>query len=118
MEKVEVVKTKLRKVPVSDITIGTRFRSEIDIEGIFLESIEAKGILQPITLNKSLHLVAGRRRLAAAIALHYKTIPAIIRDTEDELDLRECELIENSMRKDLHWLDQVKLTNRIHNLLK
>ncbi|MEK0325185.1 MAG: ParB N-terminal domain-containing protein [Nitrosopumilus sp.] len=118
MEKVEVVKTKLRKVPIDTILIGDRFRKESVIDPNFLDSIEAKGVLQPITLNKNLELVAGGRRLTAARQLKHKTIPALIRETEDELDLRECELLENSMRKDLHWVDQVKLTNRIHNLLQ
>ena len=118
MEKVEVVKTKLRKVPIDTILIGDRFRKDVELDENFLNSVEVKGILQPITLNGKLHLVAGGRRLAAAIKLKHKTIPALVRDTEDELDLRECELLENSMRKDLHWVDQVKLTNRIHNLLQ
>jgi len=112
--------SELRKLHVKDIKVGTRFRKEYKNLESLKASIKDKGIVQPITVNKNIELVAGGRRYAAAAALLLEGItvevPALIRDTDDELDLRECELIENIEREDLTWQEEVALTERIHEL--
>lgn len=100
----------------SEVIVGERFRTDNDLSEEFLDSIRVKGILQPITINGSRVLVAGGRRLAAALLLKLPSIPAVIRETAGELDLRECELIENLARKDFNWSDRIRLVNRIHEL--
>ena len=53
------------------------------------ESLKVNGLLQPITVrpapNKTgtFELIAGERRLRAAIALGWKTIPAVVKDLTD-----------------------------------
>jgi len=44
--------------------------------------------------------------------------PYIMRQTDDELDLRECEYIENAFRKDLEWQERNAIVSRIHDLMK
>ncbi|KKL65719.1 hypothetical protein LCGC14_2152200, partial [marine sediment metagenome] len=100
-----------------DIEIGDRFRKENDLSDDFLDSIVEKGFIQPITINQDMMLVAGGRRLEAAKQLKI-SIPYIMRQTEDELDLRECEFIENAFRKDLEWQERNAIVSRIHDLMK
>jgi ParB/RepB/Spo0J family partition protein len=102
---------------VDRIIVGERFRLDNELDDEFLESIKNKGILQPITVDQEWTLVAGGRRLAAAKVLSIQ-IPYIQREVDGELDLRECELVENTFRKDFNWLDRNKLVARIHSLMK
>ena len=99
------------------INFGKRFRENYEVDGDFLDSIKEKGVLQPISITYTDKLIAGGRRLTAALKLNLQQIPVLIRDTEDELDLRECELFENIHRKGLRWDESVLLTARIHELM-
>ena len=101
-----------------DVNAGTRFRIDNELDDEFIESIKEKGILQPITISPDRVLIAGGRRLAAALQLGLAEIPALVRAVEDELDLRECELIENAFRKDLKWLDRNNLVAKINELME
>lgn len=106
------------EIDVNLINVGTRFRTDNSLDEEFLESIRSKGILQPITIDQNFTLVAGGRRLAASKLLDLTSIPYVQRRVDGELDLRECELIENSFRKDFDWLDRNKLVSEIHKLMK
>jgi len=108
---------KIKDVPLDDIKVGERFRKEMgDIETL-AESIKSKGLIQPITINENMELLAGYRRLSACRLAGLGEIPAIIRKTEDELDEKEIELYENVHRKDLSWAESVRLKEAIHKLL-
>ncbi|KKL65539.1 hypothetical protein LCGC14_2153930, partial [marine sediment metagenome] len=97
---------KVKDILISDITIKDRFRQELGSLASLSESIAEKGLIQPITVDTNLTLVAGRRRLAAAVAAGLDKIPAVIREIEDELDAREIELFENLHRKDPEWQEE------------
>jgi len=105
-------------MPPTSVVKGTRFRTNEDLDDEFLDSIREKGIIQPITIDQNKTLVAGGRRLAAALKLELTEIPYIQRQVDTELDLRECELIENLYRKDLTWIDNNNLVNKIHQLME
>ena len=67
------------------------------------ESIATHGVLQPILVTETLdgyQLVAGERRLRAAMAAGLERIPAIVRQLDDSARL-EVALIENLQREDL-----------------
>lgn len=108
--------SNLQNVNIRDIKVNKRFRKDYGNIDDLVKSIQDKGILQPITLNKNLELMAGGRRYIAAVRCELTTIPALIRDTFDEIDLREVELIENIFRKDLNWDERAKLTAEIDRL--
>jgi len=112
--------SKLQMVPIKDITVGTRFRKKYEKKALedLIESIKEKGIVQPITLNKDLVLQAGGRRYVAAMAAELTEVPALIRDTTDELDLREVELLENIQREDLTWQEEAALYDEIDRLFR
>lgn len=108
----------LKQVPIKDIKVGERFRKDFSGDKEFQESIREKGILQPITLDKQLNLLAGERRLRAASAIGLEKIPALVREVEGEVDAREIELYENTFRKDFTWQEKVKLVAEIDRLYK
>ncbi|MFN2569682.1 MAG: ParB/RepB/Spo0J family partition protein [Candidatus Dormibacteria bacterium] len=62
------------------------------------------GIIQPLTVrptgNGSYVLVAGERRLAAALAAGLKEVPTIVREMDDKTALAIA-LVENCLRQDL-----------------
>lgn len=111
-------KGKLKNVNVDDIILDERFRKDLgDIEE-FAASIQEKGVLQPITLDTNLHLLAGHRRLTACKHLGIPTIPALIREIEGEIDAREIELIENIHRKSFTWQEEASLFAEIDRLYR
>ena len=66
-------------------------------------SVREHGILQPVLVTEAVdgyELVAGERRLRAAIAAGLERIPAIVRQLDDRSRL-EIALIENLQREDL-----------------
>lgn len=111
-------KDKLKHLNLTEIVIGERFRMEFGDLDELVASIKEKGIIQPITVDANMNLLAGGRRCAAATKIGLPTVPAIIRDFVDEIDSREIELMENIHRKDFTWAEQAKLTQRIDSLYK
>jgi ParB/RepB/Spo0J family partition protein len=107
---------KVKQVKLEDIKVGERFREDYgDIETL-VESLKDKGLIQPITVDDELNLLAGGRRLHAAAEAGFKTISTISVSVEGELDSREIELIENTQRKDFSWVERAALEKRIYDL--
>lgn len=72
------------------------------------DSIKEHGVVQPIIVKKSIkgyELVAGERRTKAARKAGLSTIPAIIRDFNDE-EMMEIALIENIQRENLNPIEE------------
>lgn len=70
-------------------------------------SIKEHGILQPLVVTKSdsgFELIAGERRLRAALDLNLETVPVIVRKADSQKKL-ELALIENLQREDLNPLE-------------
>lgn len=80
-------------------------------------SIAEHGILEPILVRpvaqNKYELIAGERRLRAAIALKLESVPVIVKDLSNEKAL-EIALIENLQREDLNPVEE---TEGILNLL-
>jgi DNA modification methylase len=122
----------LKTILISDIIIGDRQRKAFDENSLvaLAESIATKNLLHPIVLHGK-ELVAGERRIRAAIILHSgfrkffcdgqlvpeDTIPYIevLRDT-DAITLRETELEENLVREDITWQERVEALDELHKL--
>lgn len=111
-------KDKLKYVALSTITCEGRAREDLgDLEEL-KASIREKGVIQPITLDSNLNLLAGGRRFTACSELGIPTIPAIIRADVTEIDAKEIELIENIHRKDFTWQERARLTAEIDSLYR
>ena len=78
-----------------------------------IHSVSEFGVLQPIVVRPLAspegsvlyELIMGERRLRAATAAGLETIPAVIRETEDEAMLRDA-LLENLHRANLNPLEE------------
>ncbi|MDD2751928.1 MAG: ParB/RepB/Spo0J family partition protein [Candidatus Omnitrophica bacterium] len=73
-----------------------------------VHSIKEKGIIQPVLVRPKgdyYELIAGERRLRAAVQLHFKEIPVIIKNLEDQNSL-ELSLIENVQRQNLNPIEE------------
>jgi len=71
-------------------------------------SIKQQGIIQPITVRKigedRYQLISGERRLRAAKIAGLRSIPAYIREVDDN-DLLELALVENLQRENLNAIE-------------
>ena len=85
-------------------------RSKFDDESLneLAISIKELGIIQPITLRKldddHYQIIAGERRFRASKIAEMKTIPAYVREAEDD-SMLEMALIENIQREDLDAIE-------------
>ena len=88
-----------------------RLRFDDDAIKELAASIKASGVLQPIVVRRDpkggYQLVVGERRLRAASFIGLLTIPAIIRDVQDD-HMLEYALIENIQRQDLNPIEEAK----------
>jgi len=78
-------------------------------------SIRQHGIVQPLVVTKEgdkYELIAGERRLRAALALELPTVPAIVREASASQKL-EIAIIENVQRQDLNPLDEAVAYQRL-----
>jgi ParB family chromosome partitioning protein len=104
----------LRNIPVDLIRPNPdQPRKEFNGEALLAlaESIEAKGVLQPLVVRAlpggTYELIAGERRLRAAKIAKLEQVPAIIRDAEGSERL-ELALLENVAREDLNPVDEAR----------
>lgn len=72
------------------------------------ESIQQHGLLQPVAVRRvgeRYQLVAGERRLRAAIKAGWNEVPAILVEADDR-EVAELAIVENLQRKDLNPLEK------------
>ena len=85
-------------VPISDIKVNFRLRNTSeDKVSELARSISECSLINPITLDKSFHLICGHHRLMAYKQLKLKEIPSIIKEV-DENYYKLMELSENLFR--------------------
>jgi ParB family chromosome partitioning protein len=104
----------LRQIPVDLIRPNPdQPRKEFNGESLLAlaESIEAKGVLQPLVVRAlaggTYELIAGERRLRAAKIAKLEQVPAIVRDAAGSERL-ELALLENVAREDLNAVDEAR----------
>lgn len=94
---------------------GTDFQNDASFKDL-VSSVKEKGILVPVIARpdgKGFEVVAGARRLAAAKAAGLDTIPADVREMDDN-EAREVQIIENLQRADVHPLDEGEAYRQLH----
>lgn len=81
-------------------------------------SIKQYGIVEPVIVKKSVkgyELIAGERRCKAAKLAGLKTVPAVIKEFNDQ-EMMEIALIENIQREDLNPIDEANSILNIINM--
>jgi ParB family chromosome partitioning protein len=103
---------RFAEIPVDSIAPNTRQPRQVFDEEAMEElksSIQEVGLLQPVVVREAgdgaYELVMGDRRWRAAQALGLDSIPAIVRDTRDDVMLRDA-LLENIHRANLNPLEE------------
>lgn len=97
---------EIKEIPVSDIRPNPyQPRKTFNEEALreLAESIKNYGVFTPIIVKKSIKgydLIAGERRLRASKLAGMETIPAIVKDYNDD-QMREISLLENIQRENL-----------------
>ena len=112
----------LKSIPIGQIGRNPfQPRREFNSEelGELQESLNSSGLLQPITVRRrpgkdGFELIAGERRLRAAMKLGWKEIPAIIKDVDDKKVLTLA-LVENLQRTDLNPIEEGEGYYRLAN---
>ncbi len=88
------------QVLIESIKVEERVRTEMGDLSALKESMSKHGQISPILLTRQHILIAGHRRLTAAIELGWHEIEAVCIDKPDAADQLELELQENVYRKD------------------
>ena len=105
-------------VNISEIKIKRRVRKDLgDLEPL-KDSLRRYGLLNPVTIDSQYNLIAGERRLAAAKAIGWTSINAVIINNVSPLTKLELELEENNQRKeftDAELLEGYKRLEKLRN---
>jgi len=105
--------SEIQNVPAAQIVAGNNDRKEFHPQKLreLADSIEANGLAQPPTLRPlggAYQIVAGERRVRAMRdILGWETIPAIIRELDDET-ASAIMLVENTGRADLNPIEEAQ----------
>jgi ParB family chromosome partitioning protein len=100
-----------REIPVAAIKPNPyQPRDAFDEEalGSLADSIREVGLLQPVLVRPAgdgFELIAGERRLRAAKRVGLQSIPALVRETDDNTALEQA-LVENVQREELNPLEE------------
>ena len=104
---------KIVNIRVEDI-IPNRFQPRLAFDETELnslaDSIRRYGIIQPLVLRNigsKYEIIAGERRYKASIMAGLKTVPAIIKNTDDNTS-SEIALLENLQRKNLTVIEEAQ----------
>lgn len=104
--------SSIREIPVGDIR-PNRYqpRKTFDEQAIIdlSESIKEHGIVQPLLVTRlpsgGYELIAGERRLRAAIRAKLSVVPVVIRESTPQ-EMLEIAIIENIQRADLNPMEE------------
>lgn len=102
------------EIPVAEIRPNPHQpRRVFEAEGLeeLRASIESHGILQPVVVRRhggAWELIAGERRLRAAVLAGLESIPALVREGVSDDEMLELALVENLQRRDLDALEKAR----------
>lgn len=108
LEKEEVIDIDLDKISPNPFQPRRHFDEQALSE--LADSIRTNGVLQPVIVKKIANgylLVAGERRCKASKIAGFSTVPAIVRDYNNQY-LAELALLENIQREDLTIVEEAE----------
>jgi len=104
------------KIPLDRIKVKKRVRVQLGDLQPLMDSLDARGLIHPLTVNSDYELIAGHRRLESARRLGWDMIEVRIVDARDELGMLELELEENLHRLDFTVLELARARERLEKL--
>lgn len=103
--------SRMAEIEIADIIPNpTQPRTQFDEEALdeLADSIRQLGVIQPVTVKKADNgkyiIISGERRWRAAQRADLTTLPAYIREVDDE-NLHAMALVENIQRQDLNAIE-------------
>lgn len=124
IEKIDEKNEKVEEIKLDDIRPNPyQPRKEFDETALaeLAASIKLNGVFQPIILRKSAvkgyEIIVGERRARASRIAGRETIPAIVRDF-DEQAMIEVAILENLQREDLSALEEAEAYQTMMTKLK
>lgn len=104
--------------PIDQISVDRDARQRKHLKDIdeLAESINARGLIQPIVITRDGALVAGERRLTACKSLGWTSISVQFADQLDTYELSLIEFEENVKRVNLTWEEECDYIRDYHNL--
>ena len=103
--------SEMAEIPIGEIVPNpTQPRTSFDEEalGELADSIRQLGVIQPITVKRGSDgkyvIISGERRCRAARRAGLRTLPAYVREADDE-NLHAMALVENIQRQDLNAIE-------------
>lgn len=123
IRKIEKDINIIKNIQIDLIDIGNyqpRKQSAITVESIqdLIDSIKEHGILQPVILRctdtERYELIAGERRLRAALELRLDEIPAVLKNI-DAKQAYAIAIIENIQREQLSLLEEAEALLKLKN---
>ena len=104
------------------IDVGDRARQEFDdIDGL-RDSISKIGFIHPIVVIEDVEkpgrykLIAGERRLRAALSLGKVRVPCTLRENLSDIELKAMELEENVKRKNFTWEEECRALEQLDQI--
>ena len=103
--------SEMAEIPIGEIVPNpTQPRTSFDEEALveLADSIRQLGVIQPITVKRGSDgkyvIISGERRWRAARRAGLRTLPAYVREADDE-NLHAMALVENIQRQDLNAIE-------------
>lgn len=124
LEEVDVKKEEIREISLEELRPNPyQPRKTFDEMALkeLARSIEQSGVFQPIIVRKSdvkgYEIIAGERRFRASKLAKKETIPAIVREFNEE-EMMQIAVLENLQREDLSPLEEAEAYEMLMKNLK
>ncbi|WP_034551629.1 ParB/RepB/Spo0J family partition protein [Carnobacterium funditum] len=124
LDKIDVSSERIQEINLEEIRPNPyQPRKTFDEEALneLARSIKQSGVFQPIILRESTikgyEIIAGERRFRASKLAGKSTIPAIIREFDEE-KMMEVAVLENLQREDLTSLEEAEAYDMLMKKLK
>ncbi|HEX9493748.1 MAG TPA: ParB/RepB/Spo0J family partition protein [Thermoanaerobaculia bacterium] len=121
-QRSEVASAALAQIPLDRIAANPyQPRKAFDEKSIdeLTRSVREHGIVQPLVVSRTsdnrYRLIAGERRLRAALKAGLQSVPAVIKDLQQESDALQIALIENIQREDLNPIEEANAYHQLHD---
>lgn len=124
LEDVDVQKEEVLEIPLNELRPNPyQPRKTFDEASLqeLANSIQQSGVFQPIIVRKSAvkgyEIIAGERRFRASKLAEKETIPAIVREFDEEA-MMQIAVLENLQREDLNPLEEAEAYDMLMKNLK
>ncbi|EOL50905.1 ParB/RepB/Spo0J family partition protein [Enterococcus caccae] len=124
LEDVDVQKEEVLEIPLNELRPNPyQPRKTFDEASLqeLANSIQQSGVFQPIIIRKSAvkgyEIIAGERRFRASKLAEKETVPAIVREFDEEA-MMQVAVLENLQREDLNPLEEAEAYDMLMKNLK